>query len=117
MITRVEVRAACAALAGVTSDYPFGPEVQIFRVGGKIFSLLSETSPSVSLKCDPGLAEILRQSFQAIVPGYHLNKRHWNTVSLDGSVPDAQVRELIQHSYDLVLASLPKKQRASIKGD
>jgi len=116
VITRAEVRAACAALAGVTSDDPFGPDAEIYRIGGRIFALVSELDERVSLKCDPALAEILRHSFRAIVPGYHLNKRHWNTVSLDGSVPDAQVRELIQHSYDLVLASLPKKERAAIQG-
>ncbi|HXH23340.1 MAG TPA: MmcQ/YjbR family DNA-binding protein [Dehalococcoidia bacterium] len=112
---REEARAHCLSLPGVTADYPFGPEVQVFRVGGKLFALLSEVEHSVSLKCDPGLAEILRSAFAAIRPGYHLNKRHWNTVTLDGSVPDEQLTEMIAHSYDLVLSSLPKKAQAAIR--
>jgi predicted DNA-binding protein (MmcQ/YjbR family) len=113
-LSREGVRTHCAALPAATSDYPFGPEAQIFRVGGRIFALLSEVDERVSLKCDPVLAEILRQTFTGVVPGYHLNKRHWNTVELDGSVPDGQVIEMIAHSYELVRASLPKKVQAAI---
>jgi predicted DNA-binding protein (MmcQ/YjbR family) len=115
-LSREDVRARCAAFRGATSDYPFGPEVQIFRIGGRIFALLSEVDARVSLKCDPGLAEILRQTFTGVIPGYHLNKRHWNTVELDGSVPDGQVIEMIGQSYELVLASLPKKAQAELRG-
>ncbi len=106
----------CAVLKGATMDYPFGPEVLALRVGGKIFALVSETEPQVSLKCDPALAEILRWNFTAVAPGYHLNKRHWNTVTLDGSIPDAQLTEMIEHSYNLVVGSLPRKQRTNIVG-
>ena len=115
-LMREDVRSLCAALKGATSDYPFGPEAQTFRVGGKIFALLSETEHRVSLKCDPALAEILRQNFADVIPGYHLNKRHWNTIALGASVPDEQVLEMVRHSYELVVSSLPKKQRATLLG-
>ena len=115
-LMREDVRSLCAALKGATSDYPFGPEAQTFRVGGKIFALLSETEHGVSLKCDPALAEILRQNFADVIPGYHLNKRHWNTVALGASVPDNQIEEMVRHSYELVLASLPGKLRANVLG-
>lgn len=115
-LMREDVRSLCAVLKGATSDYPFGPEAQVFRVGGKIFALLSETDERLSLKCDPALAEILRQNFVDVIPGYHLNKRHWNTVVLGASVPDSQIEELVRHSYEIVLSSLSKKARASIIG-
>ncbi|MDL4816153.1 MmcQ/YjbR family DNA-binding protein [Actinomadura opuntiae] len=103
----------CTAKAGAVEDYPFGDQVAVFKVFGRMFALVSLGPPpgSVSLKCDPGLALDLRARHAAITPGYHLNKRHWNTVALDGSVPDDELRELIDHSYDLVVARLPKVQR------
>jgi predicted DNA-binding protein (MmcQ/YjbR family) len=110
-----DVTSTCLSLRGAGFDYPFGPEVRVFRVGGKIFALLDADGSRISLKCDPALADVLRASFEGITPGYHLNKRHWNTVTLDGSVPDGQVRDLIEHSYELVLSSLPRKARAAIK--
>ena len=113
-LSREDVRARCAAFRGVTSDYPFGPEVQIFRIGGRIFALLSEVDARVSLKCDPGLAEILRQTFTGVIPGYHLNKRHWITAPIDGSVPLDLLTSLVDDSYDLVVASLPKTKREAI---
>lgn len=107
------VIAACMAKPGTVEDYPFGDEVAVFKVVGRMFALvpLGEEPASVSLKCDPGLAVSLRDRYPAITPGYHLNKRHWNTVALDGSVPEDEVRELIDHSCDLVVASLTKAQR------
>ncbi len=107
------VMAACAAKPGSAEDYPFGDEVAVFKVAGRIFALVSLGSApgSISLKCDPGLAAVLRGRYAAITPGYHLNKRHWNTVTLDGSVPDEEVLELVDHSYDLVLAGLTRTQR------
>ena len=110
---RDRVIAACGAKPGSAEDYPFGDEVAVFKVAGRMFALVSLGPPpgSVSLKCDPDLAAVLRDRHAGITPGYHLNKRHWNTVTLDGSVPDEELLELIDHSYDLVVARLPKAQR------
>jgi predicted DNA-binding protein (MmcQ/YjbR family) len=105
--------AACGTKPGSVEDYPFGDEVAVFKVAGRMFALVSlgPAPGSVSLKCDPGLAADLRGRYAAITPGYHLNKRHWNSVTLDGSVPDEEVLELVDHSYDLVLAALTRTQR------
>lgn len=94
-------------------DYPFGPEAAVFKVGGKMFALtVPPGNPSrVNLKCDPTLAIALRQRFKGITPGYHMNKQHWNTVELDGSVPEDEIKKMVDHSYDLVVASLPKSKR------
>jgi predicted DNA-binding protein (MmcQ/YjbR family) len=91
-------------MPGAVEEYPFGPTASVFKVGGKIFaiaSLASET-PNVSLKCEPELGELLRAGHEAIVPGYHLNKRHWLTVTLGSDAPDSLVRDLVEDSYDLV---------------
>ena len=92
---------------------PFGPDTLVYKVGGKMFALTSpDDFPSaVSLKCDPERALELRDTYRAITPGYHLNKRHWNTLILDDSVPAKLVRELVDHSYHLVVAGLPKGKR------
>jgi predicted DNA-binding protein (MmcQ/YjbR family) len=110
---RGQVIAECGAKPGSAEDYPFGDEVAVFKVAGRMFALVSLGPPpgSVSLKCDPDLADDLRARYVAITPGYHLNKRHWNTVALDGSVPDEELLELIDHSYELVVARLTKAQR------
>ncbi|GAA2669050.1 MmcQ/YjbR family DNA-binding protein [Streptomyces lunalinharesii] len=109
------LRAACLGFNGATEENPFPrhPEVCTFKVGGKVFALTSlDAAPlTVSLKCDPELAQRLRAAHPEVIPGYHLNKRHWNTVSLTGALPDRMVRELIEDSYDLVVASLPRAQR------
>jgi len=100
-----------------TSDgFPFGPEVMVFKVAGKIFAISPwEANPiSVSLKCDPDRAVELREQHEGIIPGYHLNKKHWNTVVMDDSVSMDLMHELIDHSYDLIVASLTKKQRESM---
>jgi len=102
----------CRSLAASTEGYPFGEGVLVFKVGGRIFAIVDNTS--VSLKCDPGLAIALREQFPAVTPGYHLNKRHWNTVALDGSVPHDVLEEWIEDSYDLALASLTRAQRAAL---
>jgi predicted DNA-binding protein (MmcQ/YjbR family) len=108
-----ELKARCLALPGTSEDFPFGDEVSVFKVGGKMFaaSHLDEQPLQVSLKCEPDHAAALRAAYAAIVPGYHLNKRHWNTITLDGSLPDDLVAELIDDSYGLVIASLPKARR------
>jgi predicted DNA-binding protein (MmcQ/YjbR family) len=110
---RDRVMAACGAKPGSVEDYPFGDEVAVFKVAGRMFALVSlgPAPGSVSLKCDPGLAAGLRGRYAGITPGYHLNKRHWNTVTLDGSVPEEEVLELVDHSYDLVLAGLTRAKR------
>jgi len=98
---------------GAEETLPFGPDTLVYKVGGKMFALTSpdEFPATVNLKCDPDRALALRDQHAAITPGYHMNKRHWNTLILDGSVPARLVRELIDHSYDLVVAGLPKARR------
>jgi predicted DNA-binding protein (MmcQ/YjbR family) len=105
--------AECETKPGSVEDYPFGDEVAVFKVVGRIFALVSLGSApgSVSLKCDPDLAAGLRAQYAAITPGFHLNKRHWNTVALDGSLPDDELLGLIDHSYELVVARLTRAQR------
>ena len=108
-----ELKAACLALPGAEEDFPFGDEVSVFKVAGKMFALsdLDGSPLQLSIKCEPELAAQLRASYPAIGPGYHLNKRHWNTVTLDGSLPDQMVTDMVGDSYDLVVASLPKARR------
>lgn len=109
----------CLAKPGAIEDYPFGPDVIVIKVASKIFALLSRRNglDNLSLKCDPGYSEIVRQQYASITPGYHLNKRHWNTLVLDGSIPEKEIKSLIDHSYDLVYKSLPKKMRSGSSGD
>lgn len=106
----------CLALANATMDYPFDSEVAAFRIGGKIFALsrLGGDPLQVSLKCAPELAVRLRAEHAAVNPGYHLNKRHWNTVTLDGSIPPKLLRDMIEDSYDLVAESLTRAVRAEL---
>jgi predicted DNA-binding protein (MmcQ/YjbR family) len=110
------LRRWCLARPGATEEFPFGEGVSVFKVAGKMFvlSALGSRPLSVSLKCEPELASVLRLGHAAINPGYHLNKRHWITVTLDGSLPDRMVRELIEDSYDLVVAGMSAKQRALV---
>ncbi len=107
------LRDRCLALPGAVEEFPFGDEVSVFKVGGKMFALcpLDGRPLQLSLKCEPDLAVQLRAAHPAIAPGYHLNKRHWNTITLDGSLPDQMVTDLLTDSYDLVFASLPKARR------
>ena len=116
-----ELRDLCLSFTGAEETFPFGPNVSVFKVGGKMFALsdLGAESLRVSLKCDPGLAEALREAHAAVIPGYHLNKRHWNTVIIDGSLPDETVREMIEDSYDLVVSKLSRERRRALgwRGD
>ena len=111
-----DLRRWCLAQTGAVEEFPFGPEHSVFKVGGKMFAIsaLDRTPLEVSVKCEPELALQLRGTYAAIRPGYHLNKRHWNTVLLDGSLPDAMVRDMIEDSYVLVVEALPKGQRAEL---
>ena len=108
-----KLKAACLAMPGAVEDFPFGDEVSVFKVGGKMFAVcgLDRQPLQVSVKCDPELAVQLRSVHRAIAPGYHLNKRHWNTITLDGSLPDQMVTDMLGDSYDLVVGSLPKARR------
>src|SRR5213595_2861894 len=110
------LREQCLALPGAGEEFPFGDEVSVFKVGGKMFALcnLDGEPLQLSVKCEPELAAQLRATYPAIAPGYHLNKRHWNTITLDGSLPDQMVRDLIEDSYDLVVSALPRRLREQL---
>ncbi len=114
-MTPGKLRDHCLSFLGSEETFPFGPENSVFKVGGKIFALsrLTEIPLRVSLKCEPPLAEQLRKAHAAVIPGYHLNKRHWNTVIIDGSLPEQMIRDMVEDSYDLIVSSLPRtRQRA-----
>ena len=109
-------RAHCLAKPGVTEDLPFGPDTLVFRVNGKLFALCDvNVFDGINLKCDPERAVELRERYPGITPGYHMNKKHWNTVMLDGSLPPKLVRALVEHSYQLVVDALPKKAREALR--
>jgi predicted DNA-binding protein (MmcQ/YjbR family) len=110
-----DFRDYCLLKAGVTEETPFGPDTLVFKVGGKVFALTSiETFGSINLKCDPERSEELREAHDYVLPGFHMNKKHWNTVLIGTGVPAGQLRELIDHSYELVRASLPKAVKAAL---
>lgn len=107
-----KIRNFCLSLENVTEDMPFGNDTLVFRVGGKLFALVNlDGDLSINLKCDPALALELRASHDAVQPGYHMNKMHWNTVYCDGSIKDDYIFEWTRHSYDLVSKSLPGKHK------
>ena len=110
------LRRHCLAFPGSEQTFPFGPLTSVFRVENKMFALsqLGKRPLSVSLKCEPLLAEQLREAHPAVRPGYHLNKRHWNTVTLDGSLAERLVRDMIEDSYDLVVSRLPESRRRAL---
>lgn len=116
-----ELRELCLSFTGAEETFPFTPETSVFKVAGKMFALsrLGADSLRVSLKCEPALAEDLRAAHAAVIPGYHLNKRHWNTVIIDGSLPDDAIRNMIEDSYDLVVSKLPRGRRRGLgwRGD
>lgn len=99
-----------------TEEEPFGPNVDVYKVAGKMFAIISpeESPPRVSLKCEPSLAIELREEYPAVTPGYHLNKTHWNTIELDGTVPDRELKKMISHSYEQVVAGLSTIRRRNI---
>ena len=116
MMTSARLREILFSFTGVEESTPFGPETSVHKIGGKIFAIYSPADEPLrlNLKCDPERAIQLREEYESIIPGYHMNKRHWNTLVLDGMIPPTLVRELIAHSYELVVASLPKKMRDQI---
>ena len=118
-----DFREYCLTKAGASEDTPFGPDVLVFKVGGKMFALaaLDEVPVRVNLKCDPELALDLRDRYQQVRPGYHMNKKHWNTVEIENGISDSEIRKMIDHSYDLVVSrvfmlkreSQPRQSRAA----
>lgn len=106
----------CLSLKSAEETTPFGPDVLVYKVAGKMFATagLEDDEGRMNLKCDPDLAVALRDEHEAITAGYHMNKKHWNTLAFDGSLPKKLIEELITHSYELVVAGLPKKQREEL---
>lgn len=113
-----ELRDYCLQKPGVTESFPFGEDTLVFKVGEKIFLLSGlEDGQHFNAKCDPERAVELREQYAEVQPGYHMNKTHWNTVNMAGSLTNKQLRDLVDHSYELVLKSLPKKIQAEISAE
>lgn len=112
-----ELRDYCLSKPGSTEGLPFGEETLVFKVGEKIFLLVGLTEANrFNAKCDPERAITLREQYEEIIPGYHMNKKHWNTVYMNGRLTLKQLREIIDHSYGLIFNSLPKKKQEEIEG-
>lgn len=109
-------RSYCLSKMGVTEEFPFDNDTLVFKVMGKMFALTNVTNfTSINLKCDPEEAIELRETYEAVLPGYHMNKKHWNTVQMDGTLPDKLVLSWIDKSYQLVASSLTKTQKTALK--
>ena len=115
-MTFEKIRKYCLNKRGTSEDFPFGTETSVFRVGEKIFCLMWKDGKTVTmnLKCDPFTAEELRSKYPSVQPGYHMNKRHWNTVIADGSIPEGDIQWMIDHSYTLVFDELKKSEKEKI---
>jgi predicted DNA-binding protein (MmcQ/YjbR family) len=113
VISAEALRSWCLERPGVTEEMPFGPVTTVFKVEGKVFALsaLDRSPLEISLKCEPDLAEAFRRDHEAVRPGYHLNKRHWNTVLCDGSLPDPMIIDMLEDSYDLVVSAMSRATR------
>ncbi len=108
-----EFRHFCLAMPAVEETFPFDQQTLVFKVAGKMFALADvDLFESINLKCDPEEAVLLREQYAAVQPGYHMSKKHWNTILMDGSISDPLIRAWIKNSYDLVVAGMPKKHRA-----
>ena len=109
-------REYCLSKPAATEGTPFGPDVLVFKVSGKIFALasLDDVPARANLKCDPDLALELRDRYEQVRAGYHMNKKHWNTVDIESGIPDVELRKMIDHSYELVVKSLPRKAREKL---
>jgi predicted DNA-binding protein (MmcQ/YjbR family) len=105
------IREFCIRLKDVTESFPFDDDALVFKVKGKMFALLSLQDRWLNLKCEPEKAITLREQYESVTPGYHMNKRHWNTIDLGGNIPEKLIKEWIAESYELVVAGLPKKSR------
>jgi predicted DNA-binding protein (MmcQ/YjbR family) len=112
-----QLRDYCLSKKAVEETLPFGPDTLVYKVAGKVFLLtgLDEEQLRFNVKCDPDRAIELREEFSCVLPGYHMNKKNWNTIVVDGSVSTKQLKEWIDHSYNLVVESLPKKTRDSLR--
>jgi len=110
------LREYCLSKKAVTEDFPFGEDTLVFRVLNKIFLLVSLSSNPLQFnaKCDPDQAIELRDQYDVVQPGYHMNKKHWNTIIMNGSLSNAQLKEMIDDSYNLIVQSLPKKERENL---
>jgi predicted DNA-binding protein (MmcQ/YjbR family) len=119
-MTRQELCDFCLSLPQTDSAFPFDETTELFRVAGKMFALCDTNAGTggapgtVNLKCDPDLAAELRREFAEVRPGYHMNKTHWNTVTFNGGIPDDKIYWMIRHSYDCVVAGLPKSKRPAL---
>ncbi len=112
-----QYRDFCLAKSGTTEGFPFDDKVLVFKVMGKMFALCDvDEFESINLKCDPEVAIKLREEYDGLViPGYHMHKKYWNTVMMNAGIPDAKIRHWINHSYELVVAGLPKKLKEELK--
>lgn len=111
-----DYRDFCLSLPGTTEETPFGPDTLVFKVGGKIFALTDlQTFASFNVKCDPERAAELRERYDYVRPGFHMNKKHWNTILVGTGATDAQMREWLTESYQLIVAALPKAVRAELQ--
>ena len=114
-MTQEEFRDYCLRKKGATEDFPFDASTVVFKISGKIFAAADAASfERISLKCDPEIAIELRKKYPAVIPGYHFNKKHWNTVILDGSIPDNFIREMIDHSYEMVFKGLNRAEKQNV---
>ena len=111
------LRDYCLKKKGVTEELPFGNDTLVFKVMGKIFMLtgLESDSLRINVKCDPEIAMELREKYEAVYPGYHMNKKHWNSVVIDGTIPQIEILKMIDDSYDLVISAMPKKLKEQLK--
>jgi predicted DNA-binding protein (MmcQ/YjbR family) len=116
-VTPDQLRKHCLAQPEAVEEFPFTPEHSVFKVEGKMFALsaLGREPLEINLKCEPELAIQFRGSHECVRPGYHMNKRHWNTITIGGDVPDRMVRDMVEDSYDLVVDSLPKRKRERLR--
>jgi predicted DNA-binding protein (MmcQ/YjbR family) len=114
-MTPETLREFCLSLKAVTESFPFDDDALVFKVMGKMFALTSLEEKTINLKCDPEKAIALREQYPSVTPGYHMNKKYWNTVRLDGSIPEKLIREWIVDSYSLVVEGLPKKLRTEVE--
>ncbi|MBN1327747.1 MAG: MmcQ/YjbR family DNA-binding protein [Candidatus Cloacimonetes bacterium] len=114
-MTGEEIRKYCLKKPGSWEDLPFDPDTLVIKIGSKMFALISpETDAKISLKCEPLYSLALREKYPSVTPGYYLNKKHWNTIVLDGSIPMDKIKELIDLSYELVFANLAAREKLAI---
>ncbi|MGB1251753.1 MAG: MmcQ/YjbR family DNA-binding protein [Candidatus Promineifilaceae bacterium] len=116
MLSERELEQYCLSKKGTEKTYPFGPDTVVIKVLGKMFALwgAGDSPLSVNLKCDPDWSHLLREHYAAVTPGYHMNKKHWNTVLCDGSIPQDELVEMVDHSYNLVVKKMRKIDREQL---